>query len=62
MATNKHEVLYLLNKGLSTREIADALGCTTSYVRATRDRAENPDRYARYTREQYAKRRASAHA
>lgn len=36
---NKHDVLRLLEQGLTTRQIADRLGCLTAYVRATRARA-----------------------
>jgi DNA-binding CsgD family transcriptional regulator len=39
MAT-KQQVLPLLKKGLSNREIADRLGCSIGYVVATRHRAK----------------------
>ena len=50
---NKHQVLKLLDKGLSPPQIAKKLGCTSGYVRATQQRRENPDRYAKYTKAHY---------
>ena len=35
----KDDVLVLLEKGLTPKQVADELGCRTEYVRATRARA-----------------------
>lgn len=36
---NKHDVLRLLDQGLTPNQIAERLGCRPEYVRATRRRA-----------------------
>lgn len=36
---NKHDVLRLLEQGLSPQQVAERLGCSDAYVRATRQRA-----------------------
>lgn len=52
--TKKDRIVALKEQGYSNRQIADAVGCIDSYVRAVLQRQKHPERDAAYKAKYYA--------
>jgi DNA-binding CsgD family transcriptional regulator len=61
---NKYDVLARLEAGMTPQQIADELGCSDAYVRATRQRAteEGRKQAARWKAESYQRQKAKQEA